>query len=238
MTTLNVELIARRGTTAEWGASDSILKAGEFGYDTTLSVLKVGDGVSKWSQLPVHLKGNLVTNASSLPAGSAPTANVSVDAAGKATITFGIPAGATGATGPTGAQGEIGLTGGVGPTGPQGNRGATGPTGPQGGIGSIGPTGPQGPQGIQGLVGPTGATGPTTMGTRPLALLSAMWTGTAVPYTYSVNLNSTEKVIDVCLKDMKGEHYFVRWEQVGNTLTLYSNYKLGVQNGYIFYNIT
>ena len=223
MTTLNVELIARRGTTAEWGASDSILKAGEFGYDTTLSVLKVGDGVSKWSQLPVHLKGNLVTNASSLPAGSAPTANVSVDAAGKATITFGIPAGATGATGPTGAQGE------VGPTGPQGIQGDVGP---------VGPTGPRGPQGIQGLVGPTGATGPTTMGTRPLTLLSAMWTGTAVPYTYSVNLNSTEKVIDVCLKDAKGEHYFVHWKQVGNTLTLYSNYKLGVQNGYIFYNIT
>lgn len=41
----------RRGTTAQWAATSSILKLGEPGYDTDLKVLKIGDGVSGWTSL-------------------------------------------------------------------------------------------------------------------------------------------------------------------------------------------
>lgn len=32
--------------------SDTVLKSGEFGYDTTNNILKLGDGVTCWSDLP------------------------------------------------------------------------------------------------------------------------------------------------------------------------------------------
>ena len=51
MAQLNVELIVRKGTAAEWAASEYVLKAGEFGYSTDDKVVKMGDGVSKWSAL-------------------------------------------------------------------------------------------------------------------------------------------------------------------------------------------
>lgn len=43
----------RRGTTAEWAAaSPVVLASGEQGYDTTLKMMKVGDGVTEWANLP------------------------------------------------------------------------------------------------------------------------------------------------------------------------------------------
>lgn len=33
-------------------ASDTVLKSGEFGYDTTNNILKLGDGVTIWDDLP------------------------------------------------------------------------------------------------------------------------------------------------------------------------------------------
>lgn len=42
----------RRGTTAEWTASNPILAAGEPGIDTTLKIFKIGDGVTAWGSLP------------------------------------------------------------------------------------------------------------------------------------------------------------------------------------------
>jgi hypothetical protein len=44
----------RRGTTAEWTAADPTLAIGEMGYDTTLALLKIGDGSTKWSSLTPH----------------------------------------------------------------------------------------------------------------------------------------------------------------------------------------
>lgn len=53
MAQLNVELIVRKGTAAEWAASAYVLKAGEFGYDTTNKIVKIGDGTSTWANATV-----------------------------------------------------------------------------------------------------------------------------------------------------------------------------------------
>ena len=42
----------RRGTTAQWTASTKILESGEFGMDTTLNKIKIGNGTSLWNNLP------------------------------------------------------------------------------------------------------------------------------------------------------------------------------------------
>jgi hypothetical protein len=41
----------RRGTTAQWTTSNTTLDVGEFGFDTTLSKLKIGDGSTAWASL-------------------------------------------------------------------------------------------------------------------------------------------------------------------------------------------
>ena len=41
----------RRGSTSDWNTADPILNEGEFGYNTTLSQIKIGDGESAWSEL-------------------------------------------------------------------------------------------------------------------------------------------------------------------------------------------
>ena len=41
----------RKGTTAEWSASDPILMEAEPSVDTTVNKFKIGDGESRWSQL-------------------------------------------------------------------------------------------------------------------------------------------------------------------------------------------
>ncbi len=56
---LNVEIVPRKGTAAEWAASSYVLKKGEVGQDTTNGILKLGDGTSKWSQLPITAGGVL-----------------------------------------------------------------------------------------------------------------------------------------------------------------------------------
>ena len=43
----------RRGTTAEWAASDIILAEGELGMDLDLHIFKIGNGGDPWSTLPV-----------------------------------------------------------------------------------------------------------------------------------------------------------------------------------------
>lgn len=42
----------RRGTTAEWAASNPVLASGEEGLDTTLKATKIGDGATTWLTLP------------------------------------------------------------------------------------------------------------------------------------------------------------------------------------------
>lgn len=48
-------IVNRRGTTEEWAASTRILKAGELGYDTTLKITKMGDGVHTWAGLDLFV---------------------------------------------------------------------------------------------------------------------------------------------------------------------------------------
>lgn len=42
----------RRGTTDQWAEIDPILSSGEQGIDVDLNIIKVGDGISRWSNLP------------------------------------------------------------------------------------------------------------------------------------------------------------------------------------------
>ena len=42
----------RRGTTTQWNSSTKILESGEFGMDTTLNKIKIGNGTSLWNNLP------------------------------------------------------------------------------------------------------------------------------------------------------------------------------------------
>lgn len=41
----------RRGTASQWSTSNPVLSSGEFGYDTTNKVLKIGDGATAWASL-------------------------------------------------------------------------------------------------------------------------------------------------------------------------------------------
>jgi hypothetical protein len=47
-----VRNVAVRGTTAEWTSSNPLLKNGEWGLDTTVRRVKIGDGINVWSDLP------------------------------------------------------------------------------------------------------------------------------------------------------------------------------------------
>ena len=41
----------RRDTTANWESTDPVLAAGEFGIDSTLNKIKIGNGDDAWSEL-------------------------------------------------------------------------------------------------------------------------------------------------------------------------------------------
>jgi hypothetical protein len=49
---MTVVIKIRKGTSAQWAASTLVLAVAELGLDTTLNKLKVGNGVSTWSNLP------------------------------------------------------------------------------------------------------------------------------------------------------------------------------------------
>lgn len=51
----------RRGTAAAWTAADSVLAAGEPGYETDTGKMKVGDGITHWSSLSYSLSGGYAT---------------------------------------------------------------------------------------------------------------------------------------------------------------------------------
>lgn len=48
---ITVTLKVRQDTAANWASKNSVLSAGEFGYDTTNKVLKIGDGTTAWTNL-------------------------------------------------------------------------------------------------------------------------------------------------------------------------------------------
>ena len=51
MTTTEARMLQRRATSAEWTAENPILSPGEFGWDTTVKRMKIGDGATTWVDL-------------------------------------------------------------------------------------------------------------------------------------------------------------------------------------------
>lgn len=48
---LTVTIKVRQDTAANWTSKNPTLSAGEFGYDTTNKILKIGDGTTAWASL-------------------------------------------------------------------------------------------------------------------------------------------------------------------------------------------
>ena len=46
-----VRIQVRRDTAENWASANPILASGEFGYETDLKGLKMGDGVTPWAEL-------------------------------------------------------------------------------------------------------------------------------------------------------------------------------------------
>jgi collagen type VII alpha len=134
----------RRGTASQWTTANTILAAGEIGFETDTNQFKIGDGTTAWSSLPyfknledlgANLDDYVLVELLGEPEGVA-----TLDATGKLTDSQ-IPDTIHGPTGPTGPTGPIGPTGADGEMGPEGPQGETGDDG------AVGPTGPTGPQG-------------------------------------------------------------------------------------------
>jgi hypothetical protein len=49
---MRADLLMKRGDSASWAAANPVLKLGEPGYDTSLRLIKMGDGVTPWATLP------------------------------------------------------------------------------------------------------------------------------------------------------------------------------------------
>ncbi len=49
---MSTTIRVRRGTAAQWTAANPILALGEPGYETDTGILKIGDGVTAWADLP------------------------------------------------------------------------------------------------------------------------------------------------------------------------------------------
>lgn len=62
---VNWKMRQRQGTAAQWASGNPVLAAGEFGYDTTNDIVKIGDGVKNWSSLPAFTKKKYDLNAMS-----------------------------------------------------------------------------------------------------------------------------------------------------------------------------
>lgn len=64
----------RRDTTVNWESANPVLAAGEPGLDTTVSLLKYGNGISAWNDLP-YAEGDLTSVSTNV----LPSANVTYD---------------------------------------------------------------------------------------------------------------------------------------------------------------
>jgi len=49
---MSVTIRVRRGTATQWAARTTPLLSGEFGYDLTNKITKIGDGTTLWASLP------------------------------------------------------------------------------------------------------------------------------------------------------------------------------------------
>ena len=46
-----IRMIQRRDSASNWSSANPVLEAGEFGYDTTNKIVKIGDGSTHWNAL-------------------------------------------------------------------------------------------------------------------------------------------------------------------------------------------
>lgn len=53
--TITATIKHRQATAATWESKNPVLAAGEFGYDTTNKITKIGDGSTPWKTLPVFV---------------------------------------------------------------------------------------------------------------------------------------------------------------------------------------
>ena len=103
---------------------------------------------------------NMTVSAHSLPYGSLPTVDKTVDPTYHlVNLDFGVVEGPEGPQGPRGIQGQRGPAGVQGSQGPAGESGIPGPQGQQGPMGAQGEIGPEGPQGPAGPQGERGING-------------------------------------------------------------------------------
>ena len=63
---LNVKLITRNDTSAQWGSINPILLKGELGYDSDAKMLKIGDGTSEWNDLD-FIRSDIVSEGEGVP---------------------------------------------------------------------------------------------------------------------------------------------------------------------------
>ena len=54
-----IRMIQRRDTASNWSSANPVLEAGEFGYDTTNKVVKIGDGSTRWNALQAITGSNV-----------------------------------------------------------------------------------------------------------------------------------------------------------------------------------
>ena len=46
-------------TAAEWASDNTVLEAGQFGYDSTSKITKIGDGITAWANLPLFTTSDM-----------------------------------------------------------------------------------------------------------------------------------------------------------------------------------
>lgn len=57
---MSVKIQMRRGTASQWSTANTVLLAGEQGYETDTRRIKIGDGTTAWNSLPYF--NNIQTN--------------------------------------------------------------------------------------------------------------------------------------------------------------------------------
>lgn len=143
----------RRGTTAEWTEENPILLEGELSYEIDTYLMKVGDGSTRWVDLPymgvetgpkgdtgeaITIKG-FVANAGALPGSPTIYDFYILQDTGHGMMWDGSQWVDTGPIqGPQGVPGTNGADGADGAQGPPGNDGVDGAEGPQGPPGEAG----------------------------------------------------------------------------------------------------
>lgn len=158
---IQIRMQQKRMSASDWRTSSLILLDGELGIESDTGFVKVGNGISRFSELQ-YLTGPRGERGERGPQGIPGLQG---------------PRGETGPQGLQGLQGQKGETGERGPAGRdgvltfenlsqeqrnslKGDRGETGPQGPRGEQGQQGIQGPRGATGDRGPIGPQGATGP------------------------------------------------------------------------------